>query len=282
MNFWTEGNKIIDYKSLFRIDLQRKLLKMTNQIIKGQDIADSCYNYTYFIQDQNTAIQFITDYANEFANSLKKYNQSTGNVFVGVVNPLLVANLMALYAGQEASKENEYIAQHWDKKIALNFKTLDEIVKCFNERKIRQTEKTFTTKESLEQFSAEFLNKELSKLYETNHEMTLSQMIDAISCPVVSERTAKSILKNSYDKVAEIIVNRPVRLDNISTLIGSVVLENAKDVLREFVKDEIPFDKEFLPKLEKAVMSHEISSVSFSPKPVNTIEHTKTKGEKQL
>ena len=92
-NFWTEENKIMNYDSLIRADMKRRLMKLENQIVYGRDIADLCYNYDFFISQRDKAIQFITDYAEHFVKCLDMYKKKSGRMFSGVQNPSMAANL---------------------------------------------------------------------------------------------------------------------------------------------------------------------------------------------
>ena len=232
-NFWTEENKIINYDKLMRVDIKNKLNQMTNQCIYGNDLADYCYNYNTVIHSPVKAARFIADYAEEFVKSLNRYKQANGVIFPQVKDPTVAVNLMMLYKAKDIFNESEYIKSKADKKITLNTDTLSIL---YTELKVAELgddvlqNKVFISREDLDQTSVDYLLANLDKI----KGLSLSQIAESLPQADVSERTAKSLLKNSYSRVANILLNHnDVSVSGLREMLSDVITLNAIDVLKE-------------------------------------------------
>jgi hypothetical protein len=256
----------MDFDSLVRADMQRKIMKLDGQIVTCSDLVDHLYNYDYFIGDTKKAIQFITDYADEFIEALNKYYQRTGKQFVDMQNPLKVATLMTLYKGQEIAKECENLRAKWDEKIIINTNSLDILLQELEGQDLPLNEKVFTTKETLDQACAAFLCVELEKMLGKCE--TLNQAVQNMGRPELTNETIKSILKNSYNAVTVYAKYINADTGSLKAFIADVVQERTKDIAEKELgldkKQIVLTDETF--KLVQSMMQDKIShAVEFKP-----------------
>lgn len=275
-NFWTEENRIMNYDNLFRADLQSKLLRMSNQIVTSKDIPDLCYNYDYFINQKDKAVQFISDYAEEFVNNLNRYHQTTGEHFVGMQNPLKMASLMALYAARDIIGSSEYMRERGENKFVLNNNNLDIILKDINgpDKQIspRLIDKVLTSKEDLTQACLEYVRDALMKAHEGKGDISLKEALSDMPRPELTEQLSKTLLKNSYEEIAAVVLSTPdIDTTDIKSLICDIVYKVSQEMVRdrfELDSKDFPLDKEFLVDFCKMVDDHQIHpKINFNPIP---------------
>lgn len=273
-NFWSEENRIMNYGNLFRADLQNKLVKMSNQIVTSEDIPDLCYNYDYFIGQPDKAIQFISDYAEEFVKSLDRYRNSVGKMFTNVQNPMRMASLMALYAAKDIIAASEYMKERGDNKFALNNHNLDKILKDINGPDKQQTprlvEKTLITKEDLTQVCLEYALNALLNVYKNNGDISLRKALTEMSRPVLTEQVVKSMIKNSYDEIAAVAANTPdVCTKDLLLFAEDIVYNVSQDMLKDeygLDKEDKTLNREFLLKFHESVEKNQIHpKINFHP-----------------
>lgn len=230
-NFWTEEDRIMKFNGLIRADMRNKLLAMENQIMCGQDVADNCYNYDFLINDEQKAIQFIADYADDFVRSLQQYQSAANKPFRDVKNPLKVVNLMALYEGRNIAKQCPTLQENWDKKIVLKSDTLSTIVHEIAGPVLPENErfndKVDITKETLLRVGREGLYNYLQSLVGQN--ITLEKAGYQLHEPVIGEKIAKSILKNSYKDVMQTLETVGFKGANVCELVGRAVFTKMQE-----------------------------------------------------
>lgn len=234
-NFWTEENKIMNFDCLIRADMKKKLMNMENQIVYGRDIADLCYNYDYLIGQREKAIQFIADYADDFVKSLYRYQRTLKRPFSDISNSLKAVNLMALYRAKDITRSCPMIRKNWDNKITLKLDVLNDLMQELSGPELpeerRLSEKVFITKEILQQVCHEHICDCLQSLVGKN--ATIADLEKSLKMPVVSEQTAKSVLKNSYAEVARLAASASPNTRDIYLFIESVVLAKSKELANE-------------------------------------------------
>ena len=235
-NFWTEGNKTMDGNSLIAADMRRKLMKMSGQVVYGKDIADLCYNYDYFVVDEKKALQFISDYAEDFISSINRYEKSTGKVFADVISPTKTANLIALYKGRDIAEKCETIQKNWDNKMVLNSDSLTKIVHELYEMFPTTDmlhDRTLLDKDSLRAVAVSYLCDELQK--RLGNKVQIGTAFKERTEPVLSERTVKSLLRNSYAEIAKAIINGSTNTKDFYLLVEGVVNSKAEEIfMKEF------------------------------------------------
>lgn len=270
-NFWTEENKIMNYDSLIRADLRNKLIKLDGQIIKGKDLADICYNYDYLMTSKRKAVQFISDYADDFVDSLKSYKQTTGVLFPSIDNPLKVANLMALYKGRDVLKACEYIKNNWDKKFTMDAETIDTLLKEIEELELQENvvleDKVFTTKETLSQVCLELLYREFESCF--NSEISKQETVEHLMNPKLSERTMKSMLINSYMDLSEIAkAKEDIDLTDLHSFMQGIVSAKTEEVTKKGLGldyENMELNGNIITQLASLVQSYNKTEVEFDP-----------------
>ena len=232
-NFWTEENKIMNFDSLIRVDMQKRLMNMENQIVYGRDIADICYNYDLFIGQRDKAIQFIADYADDFIRSINRYQKITRKPFADIGNPLKSANLMALYRGRDIIRTCKLIRDNWDQKIVLNLDNLNELIQQINGPELpehkRIAEKIENTKETLLQVSEKHLFDCLQRMVGKN--LTLADLRKELNMPILSEQTAKSVLRNDFSEVVAAVMSTGANARDVYSFVEHAVFAKTEELM---------------------------------------------------
>lgn len=270
-NFWTEENKIMNYDSLICADLRNKLIKLDGQMVVGKDLADICYNYDYLIASKRKAVQFISDYADDFIDSLKKYKQTTGVLFPDIDNPLKIANLMALYKGRDILKACEYIKNNWDKKFTMDADTIETLLKELEELELQENvvleDKVFTTKETLSQVCLDLLYRELESCF--NSEISKQEAVEHLMNPKLSERTMKSMLINSYMDISEIVKTKDdINLTDPHSFMQDVVSTKTEEIAEKGMDldyENLELNENIIAQLASLVQSYNKTEVEFDP-----------------
>ena len=270
-NFWTEENKIMNYDSLICADLRNKLIKLDGQMVVGKDLADICYNYDYLIASKRKAVQFISDYADDFIDSLKKYKQTTGVLFPDIDNPLKIANLMALYKGRDILKTCEYIKNNWDKKFTMDAETIETLLKELEELELQENvvleDKVFTTKENLSQVCLDLLYRELESCF--NSEISKQETVEHLMNPKLSERTMKSMLINSYMDISEIVKTKDdIDLTDLHSFMQDVVSTKTEEIAEKGMDldyENLELNENIITQLASLVQSYNKTEVEFDP-----------------
>lgn len=270
-NFWTEENKIMNYDSLICADLRNKLIKLDGQMVVGKDLADICYNYDYLIASKRKAVQFISDYADDFIDSLRKYKQTTGVLFPDIDNPLKIANLMALYKGRDILKTCEYIKNNWDKKFTMDAETIETLLKELEELELQENvvleDKAFTTKETLSQVCLDLLYRELESCF--NSEISKQETVEHLMNPKLSERTMKSMLINSYMDISEIVKTKDdIDLTDLHSFMQDVVSTKTEEIAEKGMDlnyENLELNENVITQLASLVQSYNKTEVEFDP-----------------
>lgn len=232
-NFWTEENKIINYDKLMRMDIQKRLQRMSNQCVYGRDLADACYNYDVAIHNYSKAISFISDYAEEFIKSLERYKRDNGFMFPHVKNPTMVVNLMMLYKAKDIFDESELVNDNIDDRIVLNTNILSMLYEQLRVAEIGDDalcNKVFITKEDITQVCVDHVLNNIDAI----KGLSLSQIAEKLPVMDISERTAKSLLKNSYSVIADTLFNNnSISLSGLEKMLSDVIAFQTIEVLKE-------------------------------------------------
>ena len=137
---------------------------------------------------------------------MNRYQRTIKKPFADIDNPVRVASLMALYAGRDITRRSPLIRENWDNKIVLNSEMISALVKDINKAisvRNKLQDKVFTTDETLIQACDAHICNSLQSMIGKNDR--LENLERNLQVPMVSEKTAKSLLKNDYYEIAKII-----------------------------------------------------------------------------
>lgn len=245
-NFWTEDRQVIKFEDLIKLDLKNKIKAMENQVMTGSELANYCYNYDYFIFDKKKALQFITDYADEFVKALDKYKRQFGKEF-NISNPIRVVNLMALLKADELIKQCEFVRSN--EAIVFNNESKEAFINAFDVGHDIMVDKVITTRANLREATNRYIEDNLRGLLERNASILLNDAIDYFENVRLPDRVAKSILMNNYNDIAKM---KDLDTSDFTSFMNSAVYKNAKEVLeKEFNLEykRVPLREECLQQL---------------------------------